>query len=860
MICRKCGTAYYSLFKKYLVFSVILLIVFSGISTANINTVTKETTQETDENIENDGESEFPATGFFYVKEIDDVWWYINSTGEKFFAVGAAGVEPGEFYYGNISDWVEIARGRLEEWGFNAVTTPEYLSDIPFVARTGTKSIVGKYGWVPNPRFPDVFDLDWQKTVKDQINKMAEIYRNDSNLIGYVTDNEMKWGPDYIGGARGDNLTLLEMYMAAPAETPGKRELVSFLSERYDNDTKEFNDVWNMNVQDFADLFNYTRFGIEGWRVQSLLYFVKLRLFKDHKLFLKKPWLLKKAEEDVTDFSRHLAKTYFNVTNSYLKAADPNHLNLGCRFHFLGVPLEVLEECGKYVDVISINYYRTNMLRHDPLNYFLSKTYDCVSLDLWMRKYYEISGKPLMVQEFCSEGNDGSWAKTSGLESHNVRTQKQRADFYNWYVLNCQKNPYMVGQGFYFLYRDGLDVPRGLVNPWGEPYTDFVNNISGINLKAIENHENATHGKIFINKLSDINFLSSKLSVFLNINKKILDSIFKLEALPSYSDEEYSMYRPETDRSYYYNFNIFNGTGNVKTYYVGGNGPNNYTKIQDAIENASDGDTIFVYNGTYHEKLIINKSISLVGEDRTGTNISGVYEEPDNKYLNRVITIEADHVNIAGFNITTEGGFIGSSGNYRYCSGLYLKKHNNSNISSNIFYKLNRYGVISLKSDYTKITNNVFYNYGVKNGCGIIMDSSNNSLIDNNTFEDNDLYGIWMSCCKNNKIQNNFVSKSTFGIIVWKAHDNIVFGNTLWKNKEKGICLKECNHNTITSNNFIQNSISANFFYLTFNVWDGNYWNRPRFLPKIIFGKTGKDALIHVINIDHHPLKEPYKL
>ncbi|MBP1662308.1 MAG: hypothetical protein H6P94_557, partial [Thermoplasmatales archaeon] len=28
--------------------------------------------------------------------------------------------------------------------------------------------------------------------------------------------------------------------------------------------------------------------------------------------------------------------------------------------------------------------------------------------------------------------------------------------------------------------------------------------------------------------------------------------------------------------------------------YVGGSGPGNYTKIQDAIDNASDGDTIFV--------------------------------------------------------------------------------------------------------------------------------------------------------------------------------------------------------------------------------------------------------------------------
>jgi len=39
------------------------------------------------------------------------------------------------------------------------------------------------------------------------------------------------------------------------------------------------------------------------------------------------------------------------------------------------------------------------------------------------------------------------------------------------------------------------------------------------------------------------------------------------------------------------------------TLYVGGSGPNNYTSIQDAINDASDGDTIYVYDDSspYHE-------------------------------------------------------------------------------------------------------------------------------------------------------------------------------------------------------------------------------------------------------------------
>lgn len=843
--------------KKYLAISIIFFFIFSGIPISKCTAT------------DNEVKSDFPAKGFFYVAEKDGVWWFVNSTGQKFFVVGVARVIPNEFYCDNLSDWTNITKKRLDEWGFNSMAgwvTPNdndffynisdwanFFPNMPYTCRFRFKHLVGEPGWVSNARFPDVFNPYWQNTVRNIINETVKFCRNDSNLIGYESDNEMKWGPD-----TGDTLTLIELYMSAPAGAPGKIELVRFLSERYDNNTDEFNDVWNMNIQNFTDLFNYTSFGIEGWRVQSPLKIFKIKLYRENPLFLKKPQLLKKAEADITDFSRYLAKTYFSFMNTTLKTADHNHLYLGVRFHCLGVPLEVLEECGNYTDVITINYYRTSMLKRDPVNYLLSKAYDCVTFDNWMREYYEKTGRPLLVQEFWSLGNDGSWPKTYGKEAHNSRTQNQRANFYNWYVSSSQKAPYMVGQGFYFLYADELFGNGGLVNVWNEPHDDFVSRITDINLNAIKNHEKATYGKISLDKPFVTDFLSGMLLVSLDLNKKILQSTFNLKTLPFNLDEEYSKYPAETARSSSCNFNVADGIDDLKTYYVGGSGPDNYTKIQEAIENASDGDILFVYNGTYNEKLIINKSISLIGEDRTGTNISGFYVESDRIYKNKVISIQADDVTICGFNITTEGGFIDSSANYRYCAGIYLKKHNNTNISGNIFYKLSKYGIISLKSDYTKITNNVFSNYDINEGCGVIMDGSNNSLINSNIFEENPLYGIWMSWCKDNVIQNNFISNSAFGIIILRSHDNVVFGNTIKGNQEKGICLKESEGNTINSNNFIDNPNHASFFQSYDNIWDDNYWGRFRFLPKLIFGKTGKESLISVVNIDTHPLKKPY--
>ena len=51
-----------------------------------------------------------------------------------------------------------------------------------------------------------------------------------------------------------------------------------------------------------------------------------------------------------------------------------------------------------------------------------------------------------------------------------------------------------------------------------------------------------------------------------------------------------------------------------------------YCFIQQAIDNASYGDTIFVYPGRYKENIVIDKIITLIGVDRNTTIIDGMGE------------------------------------------------------------------------------------------------------------------------------------------------------------------------------------------------------------------------------------------
>ena len=131
-------------------------------------------------------------------------------------------------------------------------------------------------------------------------------------------------------------------------------------------------------------------------------------------------------------------------------------------------------------------------------------------------------------------------------------------------------------------------------------------------------------------------------------------------------------------------------TAKGDTLYVGGSGEGNYTKIQDAIDDASDGDTVFVYDDSspYYETIVVDKSIQLIGEDRNTTVINGrkTYEE--------VVTLNAGDSTLSGFTITNSdttkrGIYIYSDNNHisdcnvvdnrlggiYFCNGGYDNNH-----------------------------------------------------------------------------------------------------------------------------------------------------------------------------------------
>ncbi len=229
--------------------------------------------------------------------------------------------------------------------------------------------------------------------------------------------------------------------------------------------------------------------------------------------------------------------------------------------------------------------------------------------------------------------------------------------------------------------------------------------------------------------------------------------------------------------------------GCAQTLFVGGSGPGNYTRIQDAINNASQGDTVFVFDDSapYYESLKINVSIQLVGENRNTTSIEGG---------NHAISIYVDDVRVSGFRISNVGDFWN-------CCGFYVTSQGN-NISDN----------------------NIINNFRMN---GVFLDGASYNTIYGNLIENNQYHGIRLEYTSHNVIKNNvLVNNRGYGIYLYEATDNILVGNTVQQSFFDGVMLgNNSQDNLIYQNNFIGNP--ANAYDASGNSWDngsvGNYWD-----------------------------------
>ncbi len=220
------------------------------------------------------------------------------------------------------------------------------------------------------------------------------------------------------------------------------------------------------------------------------------------------------------------------------------------------------------------------------------------------------------------------------------------------------------------------------------------------------------------------------------------------------------------------------------------NGSGDYTKIQDAVDNASIGDSIIVWEGIYYENIIINKSISLFGNNPINTKINGV----NNK---EIMHISTDWVNISNFTIT------GSNQQY---SGIGIYSVQNCSIT-NINISNNSCGISIKDSNFINISNN---NCSFNFDYGTYLENSTKCIITRNTCVSNGI-GIFIYNSKKNEIENNEVDYNHYdGIFIIDSNMNKIINNICKSNVENGIDISDSNFNFVF-NNICKNNINGIF-------------------------------------------------
>jgi parallel beta-helix repeat protein len=338
--------------------------------------------------------------------------------------------------------------------------------------------------------------------------------------------------------------------------------------------------------------------------------------------------------------------------------------------------------------------------------------------------------------------------------------------------------------------------------------------------------------------------------------------------------------------------------------------PDDFSTIQEALDAANPGDTVYVRAGTYTENVQITKSIYLIGENCTNTTIDGGGVNYPTVRVNN-----ADNIEISGFAIqngdtgiclngsaasTISGNLITNNA----FDGIRLENSSNCVVSGNRVTN-STYGIHLVFSSYNTFRCNaisdnswnlavfgggVYISYYIqdidisntvdgkpiyywvnKYGLTVPYDAGHISLVNctgitaENLNLTNNFEGIFLIQTTNSTIKNNILTSNMFGVFLDNSSYNTIYGNTIVENDVSGIALHEADDNKFYHNNIIGNPTQViNYDSASTNIWDdgypsgGNYWSDYTGTDADGDGIGNTSYVIDAENEDRYPLMEPW--
>lgn len=283
-----------------------------------------------------------------------------------------------------------------------------------------------------------------------------------------------------------------------------------------------------------------------------------------------------------------------------------------------------------------------------------------------------------------------------------------------------------------------------------------------------------------------------------------------------------------------------------------------FSSIQEAINWAENGSTIYVPSGMYYEHVVINKTISLIGENVSTTTIDG-------GNAGTVVSITADNVSITGFTIQNSGwGW--------FKNGIYVHFADNCEMKNNYLF----HNCHNIRLNYS-CGSKVIRNTVEGNGYGIrLIHSIDCVVMDNNV--SNCIGAVHLEYATNCTVERNYLTQNSQGIRLYSPCTyNEIVANMVYGNAYDGMIEAMPGnttffHNVFFHNNFINNTHP--FIYkVSGNIWDdgypsgGNHWSD--YTGVDLFSgphqnETGSDGIgdtpymVNYFEMDRYPLVQPY--
>lgn len=375
-------------------------------------------------------------------KTPEGIWWFISPTGKADFLNTVTTVQPYQVarnpfgpdfiskdYDGGTGDggdlraWARATLQRVRNTGFKGFGAwchpifHEY--DLPF-----TRDL-NMWAWVP-PEHRRLYSPKWAEFIEQAASHQIPPIKENPNLVGYYTDNELDWGDGESGpGTYFNHL---------PADDPNRAQVIAVIQKTWP-DIARFNEVWQSNIQSWDELTAWKTIPHDIPGAYTQLY---------------RAWL------------EHLARDYFRITSEIVRKYDSNHLILGVRFKGYA-PKEVVRGSKEYTDAQSLNYYVGDAKLDSEMFSMMN----------------EETGQPVIISEYSFHSLDGRSGNRNTVGfSAQVLDQEARADGYRIMTQRLAKIPYVVGADWFQWAdeppsgrkQDGEDVNFGVVDIDDNPY------------------------------------------------------------------------------------------------------------------------------------------------------------------------------------------------------------------------------------------------------------------------------------------------------------------------------------------------------------------------------------------------------